>query len=242
MGLVSLTAIANGQDADGTVVDSNFDAIAAELNGGLENANIDAAAGITAGKLLPCRTATSVAGIGGSPGDGAFAQLRLASGLEFLALVYDSTSGHWISPAEKIASDGLSTFGTATGTSYVRGRAFVIPYFKEKYDAGLTPEFYLATLTNVAAGGQTLTIAIAGYDHADGEAEHSGGGVVIPVTTMLTTTSTSAVYEHSGWVQPTITAANLGKAHVNGWLQSKCDPYTSDVTWPAELWMRWVSL
>lgn len=239
MGLVSLTAIANGQDADATVVDSNFDAIAAELNGGLENVNIDAAAGITAGKLLPCRTATTVAGIGGSSGDGAFAQLRLASGLEFLALVYDSTSGHWISPAEKILTDAS---GNATGTTNTRGSEAIIPYFKEKYDAGLTPEFYVAGIFAIAAGGQTLTLQMAAYDHADGEVEHAAGGLVIPATTLLTHADTTPlIYQHSGWVQPTVTAANLGKAHVNWFLLSAISPYTATVSWSAQAWMRWVS-
>ncbi len=239
MSLFTVDELVDGEYAVAAELNAMFNDIAAILNGGILNENVGAAAGITAGKLLPVRTATSVGAIGGSAGDGAHAQLRLASGAEFLGLIYDTTSGHWISPAERVLSSASG--GNATATTYTRGAGWVIPYGKAKYDAGLTPEFYVVTYGNVAAGGQTLTVQIGGYDHADGEAEHSGGGVVIPATTVITSTSTTAVYEHSGWVQPTITAANLGKDHINAFVQAKIDPYTATVSYVAEAWMRWVS-
>jgi len=51
MATISLTTIANGDPLDGSVVQANFAAIAAAINGGLDNTNISSSAAIDGSKL-----------------------------------------------------------------------------------------------------------------------------------------------------------------------------------------------
>jgi len=51
MGTITTTQISNGQDLDATIVDANFDTIANEINGNIDNANIKTAAAISTTKI-----------------------------------------------------------------------------------------------------------------------------------------------------------------------------------------------
>jgi hypothetical protein len=51
MGTITTTQISNGQDLDATIVDANFDTVANEINGNIDNANIKNAAAISTTKI-----------------------------------------------------------------------------------------------------------------------------------------------------------------------------------------------
>ena len=245
MGLVTLTQISNGEDADATTVDSNFDAIAAELNGGLENVNIDAAAGITAGKLLPVRVATTVPGIGGSSGGGAHAQLRVGSSpYDFIGLVYDATAGRWVSPTQRIFttedSQGLSWNGTsyediAGSIAYMRG---FIPGLKALYDAGLRPEFRVVYVISLAAASGTGTVALKLWEFTTGDT--AGASIQATESHEATVTGTTGMLRVVDWAAPTISAP----AEADGFVSVRAKHSTGATSvrlHNAAIDLRWVS-
>lgn len=232
MGLVTLTNIADGDDASGTVLDSNLDALAAAINGGIEDANFGASS--------PVVVATSVAGLG-TTRDGKIGLIRAGSTpFWFQAVIYDATYGKWVSAAE-VVIDAMQTIGAATTTSYtdlalsyisfptsIRG---IIPAFKALYDAGLRPQFRL----DLSVSGDPGKVSIALEEWTDLD---SAGSSICAANDSWSVTTTGSNYVSSGWLAPTVSAPSEQRVTVR--LQAKKSSGTG-LNVSGQVRLRWVS-
>lgn len=98
--------------------------------------------------------------------------LRMATTpYDFIALVYDATLGKWVS--DVVLSLEQQEQFTDTGTSYSIASAekfpqVVIPNFKAYYDAGLRPQFFLASfLQNSGANNTFFLPGLFAFDSGD---------------------------------------------------------------------------
>jgi hypothetical protein len=205
MALISLGRTTPGSTSDANAnLNNNWTLLETLANGGIDNANLAAAAAVVGTKLLPVRVATTVAGLG-TAADGALGQLRVGSTpFEFLALVYDATYGKWVSAAESLIAQPSATL-TTTNTTYSTFtgdfRSFV-PNAKALYDAGLRPQVYtMGFLFN--SGANTTYYRIRAYEGNDG----STFTTAIADGGELSHVGTTGTYKFlSGWVAMTVSA------------------------------------
>ena len=183
-GLVLGTNLTGTDNADGTIT-------------------IDASGGGGGGGGAEAAVATTIAGLADAPADGAMAQLRVGiSPYEFIALIYDSTYGKWVSPSVNVSGSlGSATSATTANTTYTDlgpGR-FFIPEYQALYDAGLRPYCRIAGfLSNTSGGASSAQVRARVLDYDDGDT------AVVEVATSadptLTATGSTAIRMMSAWV------------------------------------------
>lgn len=176
--VISPTSMATGQSEDISVVKANFDAIAAIINGGLDNANINAAAAIVASKLAgyPADATKFLRG------DGAWQFAGLKTTVSTLA------GGPPGAPAD--TDIWVATAVDANGTRWVfQYNAGSASAFKWEYIGGSALAAFVAAseatasaaYVDLATVGPSVTIARAGdymirHGLSVGNGGNSGGG------------------------------------------------------------------
>jgi hypothetical protein len=155
---------------------------------------------------------------------------------EFVALVYDSTYGKWVSqPMRAWAQAGVVT---TTSTGYTgfgsTGTYPVVPHYKTAYDAGLRLQVFLSVTMRNNTAGQTTFIISDLYDIADGQA----AATLLDTVGELQVTSMTSVYKMSVWGQFGGTAPS--NAHGLIGVQVKVSGGTGTYEQISQLY-RWVS-
>jgi microcystin-dependent protein len=150
--IISPTAMVPGQPEDISVVLANFTAIAAVLNGGIDNANVNAAAAIAASKLAGYPADASKALLG----DGSWG---VAGGVPTGSIVPYAAA---VAPASWVLCDGSSLLQSSfaalfavIGTTYgsVDGAHFNVPDLRGRVISGFA-----------ASGGHTDVSALGNND------------------------------------------------------------------------------
>lgn len=208
MGLVTLTQISNGEDADATTVDSNFDAIAAVINGAIEDANF--------GSSSPIVVSTTVAGLGATR-KGKAGLLRVGSApYEHLAVAYDDTYGKWVSAAQWTSLYGYDAtdFRSTTHTAYLPSpcRLFV-KNWKAIHDAGMRLQVSYSLSLATGDSGVQAQVGVNVYDH-------DATDTLNELTTGFdaqNTVSTTFVYISRDWSQPALTPTQAHGRLAIGW-------------------------
>jgi hypothetical protein len=150
--------------------------------------------------------ATTVAGLG-SPVNGMLGRIRAGSTpFDFLAVVYDSTYGKWVS--EPQSAKFFNPIGVTTSSSTYANyptadqevNIFAMRVFT---DAGLTLQMRVMCLGNVVTGPGTGSVSgnMTGYDIGGADSSTLATGVVVATQTSLTRSGFD-----SGWtdVSPTV--------------------------------------
>lgn len=206
------------------------------LTTSIVNGDISTTAAIVGSKLLPARVATTVAGLG-TAADGAIGLIRVGSTpYEHLLLVYDATYAKWVSNTKEWVVDIAPTTTSTTYTGLTAEDIHFLPEFKALYDAGLRPQWRLASQqANSGANTQRLSFVIEGHGDADSS-----------VTSLLAaadghsqahTAGTTAQQYVTAWLEPSITSPS--EAHARVYLTGKTAAGTATFYYP-QLKMRWV--
>lgn len=142
--------------------------------------------------------ATTISGLGTASG-GKIGLIRAGSSpFDFLTVVYDATYSHWVSQIFPM-TNALINGGTTSNTGYtglsgsIENRVWV-PW-KTYSTAGLTLQMRLIGQIS-ATSGNTTSAALQLFSNNVGSTAAANG----TQTSVITTTSTSAVLGDSGWV------------------------------------------
>ncbi len=169
---ITLTLPTAGTQITAGLHSANYAALQTLLNGGLDNTNVLAAAGIVGSKLQASRVATTVAGLGAAA-DGALGLIRVgASPYSHMHLIYDATYAKWVSPQFTLfqtedpsgANSGNMAFPAVIST-YRFGNASVIDAYALN-QAGLVFQSRMAGRFT-AGGAMTMTVACETFSSSD---------------------------------------------------------------------------
>lgn len=151
-------------------IQADFDHLKSIINGGLDNGNIAANAGIVGTKLNAARVATTVAGLG-TAADGALGLLKVgADPFEYLQLIYDGSKGKWVSEAKWVSATPWGGNFTNTTTSYVAVPCFAeIKNYKAIHDAGMRLQTAYSAIIFTDNASHEARVGVNIYDFDDGD-------------------------------------------------------------------------
>lgn len=192
-----------GQPENISQVQADFDHIKTVVNGGLDNGNIAANAGIVGSKLRAARVGVDVAALGTAE-EGAFGLLKLGSDpFEYLGLVYVAGEG-WVSEAKWISASPDSGYFTNNSTSYNPIPCFQqIKDYKAIHDAGMRLQVCYSAMIFTDSGSHEARIGVNIYDFDNSDT--AWGTLTTGFDAQNTTSVTAVIRARDSWAQPAIT-------------------------------------
>lgn len=156
MGTVTTTDVVNGQVIDPATFNNNFTAVKAVINGGLDNTNIAASAGISPSKIAPGTDTQVLTTTGGvavwadpASGSGGTGAIPVGGGMDYFGAV--APSGWLFADGSAVSRTTYASLFAAVGTTYGAGdgtTTFNLPDRRGRVSVMKGPNALVNTLGN----------------------------------------------------------------------------------------------